>query len=302
MTVLVGVDVGGSHTEAVVSDATLTQLARESGPGAALEQGAVTTSARIVADLVERTVAAAGASRGADVVVVGSAGAGNADLRSDLRATLQVELGPECRVMVTSDGEIALVSALGDNPGIIVASGSGSNGFARDPSGQLWRVGGLGWRYGDQGSGYALAVSALEAIVERSGSPEEASGLSEKIRLACIGAGLDELLTSLRFGDRARVAVLARVVLEAASSGDSLALELATDAARYLANLVLALVDRFPKLEPVPVVLGGGVLVAGSPVREGLLGILDQRSDVRHMDVEVDPPLGALAIAARLTS
>ena len=57
----------------------------------------------------------------------------------------------------------------------------------------------------------------------------------------------------------------------------------------------------FPgKTRPVPVAFSGGMLREGSPVRHRLLAIVETHSsDLRFADVRVDPPIGALAMAAR---
>lgn len=301
MATLVGVDVGGSHTEAAVADRSLTLLSRTEGPGAALQPGHIAESARIIVDLILRSIESARNSGGPSAVVVGAAGAGRREFREALRKILWAELGKDCQLAITSDAEIALESAFGQEPGIMMASGSGSVGFVRDPNGRLWRVGGLGWRHGDQGSGYALSVGALEFAL-RAEESEPARQLAVHLRQVPGCDSLEEALARLRAGDRSQVVALAHAVNEMFESGNPLAASLIREAAEHLANHITATVDRFPSdWRPVPVALGGGVLSDGSPVRRELLDIFQRRiPEVNHVDIEIDPPLGALAMAARL--
>jgi N-acetylglucosamine kinase-like BadF-type ATPase len=302
MTILVGVDVGGSHTEAVVSDRELMPLARKRGPGGALEKGRILESAEVVADLVQQTLGEAKLDSAVAAAVVGSAGARQTELREKFTSYLREQLGSDCALLVTSDAAIALESAHGINPGILIASGTGSIAFARDPEGKIWRVGGLGWRHGDQGSGYAASLAALEAVQSGSRRPETA--LYKALRQALGDESLIESTTRLRSGDRSQVALLARTVCDAAATGDPIAHRLVHQAAEQLARHVVALVDRFPQqARPVPLALSGGMLREGSPVRDALLRLIEAASDdLRFADVYVDPPMGALAMAARIVS
>ncbi len=303
MIALAGVDVGGSHTEVAISGSDLVPLARKHGAGAALESGRVAESVEIVAQLVRRAVHEAGLDSQLRAVVVGSAGAGNVALRDEFKAGMSAELGDDCALLVTSDAAIALESAHGTAPGILVASGTGSFGFARDCAGKIWRVGGLGWQHGDQGSGYSVSLAAIQLAIE---APLDRgpSVLRRALESALGSDSLEQSAAQLKSGDRSRVAPLARAVCDAASSGDHNAQRVVNDAARELARHCYALMGLFPEGGgPVPVALAGGMLRQGSPVRQLLLNIVEtRRSDARFFAVDVDPALGALTMAARILS
>lgn len=298
---LAGVDVGGSHSEAVVALGSGPALARLSGPAAALEPGKITSSAAVVVELIRDTHKEAGIRTAVDAVVVGAAGAGRSELRSEFAALLKGHFGPNCAIEVTSDAAIALESAFGSGSGILVASGSGSIAFARDPHGTIWQVGGLGWRHGDQGSGYSLAVAALE-VLEGGGDIPSNGAMSTALGEALGAAAISEALRELRGGDRTRVATIARAVIEAAGGGHRQARELLADTAYQLARHLHALVDRFPpETRPIPVAFSGGMLREGSLVRDDLRALIEHEvADLQFANVAVDPPLGALALAQRL--
>jgi N-acetylglucosamine kinase-like BadF-type ATPase len=204
---------------------------------------------------------------------------------------------------ITTDGMIALHDAFGHGPGIVICSGSGSIAYARDPAGAFWRVGGLGWQYGDQGSGYALGRAALDAVTQAAAGSGPGTVLTGSIDLT---AGLESAAAAVesgRLGDRAAVASIARTVCEAARAGDAVASALVKGVATELARHVEALVDRFPEQHrPAGLACSGGLLSCDSLVRHELQTVLRERiTAVRCAEGEVDPARGAVALAAELS-
>ena len=82
--------------------------------------------------------------------MVGAAGAGRPEERDELRSALRSEDLAD-QIHITGDIEIALAAAFGNDPGIVVTSGTGSVAVARDSFGRLHRAGGYGWQMGDEG-------------------------------------------------------------------------------------------------------------------------------------------------------
>ena len=92
---------------------------------------------------------------------------------------------------------------------------------------------------------------------------------------------------------------MAQTVCDVADTGDAVAVSLVDDAGSALAEHVIALVGRFPEGDDIPLALGGGLLRSDTPVRQRLLTELATRAPrARVVDVEVDPPMGALRLAA----
>src|SRR2546427_7012138 len=85
--------------------------------------------------------------------------AGRAQEQAELEAAL-IDAGVARQVRVLADGEVALATAFGTGPGILVNAGTGSIAYARDPAGELHRAGGDGWQLGDEGGGYWLGGGA----------------------------------------------------------------------------------------------------------------------------------------------
>jgi glucosamine kinase len=301
MSLLVGVDAGASHSEAVVAQDDLQVLGRHRGAPGAVRPGGAGAAAETMRDTVRGALNDAGLDASPDVVVVGAAGAGNEATRTELTEALAEVLGAQVTVRVTTDAAIALEAAFADGPGIVLLAGSGSIAYGRDAAGNVWRAGGLGREVGDEGSGYALARAALDAV-GRAADGREATELTGRLIQVTATDSVAALLAWAHQAAAHEVAALALPVGEAAVAGDAVARTLVEQAARDHALHVAALVGRFPPDETVRVALAGGVVQPGSPVRDALVGLLTQEpSRVDLCDDEVDPPVGALRIAARVT-
>lgn len=296
--VCIGVDAGGSHTEAVKVDTALRVVGRVRGEPGAVSPGAVDRSANAIADTIGRLTGAADDTRLPEALVVGAAGAGREQERATLeRALERVRLAD--RVRVTTDAEIALESAFAERPGILVCAGTGSAAYARDPSGAIHRAGGYGWQMGDEGSGYALGRAALAAIGQHADGRGPATSLFTAVLEAVGRHALDDLIRWANSQSPAAVAAIAITVQETALAGDGVAQTLVGAAGHDLAAHVLALLPRFRG--EVTVALSGAILAGGTPVHEALVTRLaDIAPAARVIETAVDPALGAAAIAMRL--
>ena len=152
MTILAGVDAGASHTEALIGTTSLAELARLRVAPANLRANEVRDAAQSIATTVAKAFHEANVGDPIEVLVVGAAGTRLDTDRQALQLAL-LDLSPAKEVLVTSDALVALESAFREKPGILLIAGTGSIAHARDASGNLWRVGGFGWRFGDEGSG-----------------------------------------------------------------------------------------------------------------------------------------------------
>lgn len=297
--VLLGVDVGGSHSAAVLARGGGTILGRVDGPGAALRPGQAAASASVVAQLVGRAARQAGVNLPADRAVVGAAGAGRALEQRELRSALAA-YGLARRLEVTTDGEIALVAAFGTAPGILVSAGTGSIAYARDRNGQLHRAGGYGWQLGDEGGGYWIGRQAL-GVAARAHDRHEDDALAGRLVSAL---GLDDFNSLVRWAAVAtppQIARLARHVLDAARGGEPAAREIVAAAAARLGDLARNLVRDFSSGMPIPIAVSGALLGRESPLREAVREVLRQGDPrLRWSDVLVDGPIGAIRLAAEL--
>jgi N-acetylglucosamine kinase-like BadF-type ATPase len=292
---LIGVDVGGTKTVAGVSDGDRI-IARADGPGAAVRPGRALASAATVAEVVRQALAKAGRLTG-DILLVGAAGAGREPERDELRKALRSENVAE-RVVVTTDIEIALAAAFGDQPGIVVSAGTGSVAVGRDRTGRQHRIGGYGWQMGDEGSGYAIGRAALGAVSRAADGRSPRTALTDRVLSATRSGDFDALVRWAAGASPAEVAALAPPVLETAATGDVLAQGIADYAARELSQLAICLLPVMEIDPPVGVAITGGLLAADTPLRRRVLERLTEEPGLQPIEIPVDPVLGALRLAA----
>jgi N-acetylglucosamine kinase-like BadF-type ATPase len=296
-----GADAGGSHTSAVVTDGALRVLGRAEGPSGAVRPGALDSAA----DTIMRTVGDALRVAGGGALtacVVGAAGTGDPEVRSTLAAALRTR-GAPARTKVATDADVAFADAFPEGPGILVIAGTGSIALARGTAGGRHRVGGRGWHLGDEGSGYALGRGALGAVLRALDGRGPETALTRSIPVAL---GLPGGAAAAEWARRAKpreVAALGAVVQAAAEAGDAVALGLLDTAANDLVAHVVALRPHFAETSAVPVVLSGGALRQGRPLRRQVVTLLGVRAPWATVrDVTVDAAVGAARMALLLNA
>jgi N-acetylglucosamine kinase-like BadF-type ATPase len=299
MTLLAGIDAGGSHTEAAVSHEDLVPLARSRGaPGnVAVGDGAAAVTA------IQRTLEAAmrdARTTSVDAIVVGCAGAGSEEARTDLEEAIRIQHVPSV-VRVVTDADIALASAFGGAPGILLSAGTGSIACARHSDGTVHRVGGHGWRFGDEGGGYYIAAEAIRAAIRAHEGRGQSTSLWDNLDAAVREQHGLSLLRWLRLADVRDVTTLLSCVTDTAGAGDQVAETILVQAVHDLVGLVEALRVGYASESSVRVALNGGLLHPDSPLHDRI--VADLRDRVPNVDVvagPVDPVIGALRLAAAL--
>jgi len=202
--VSLGADAGGSHSTVVIGTETGV-LGRADGPGAAMRPSGAAKSAAVLTETARRAAAQAGVELPVERAVVGAAGAGRAQEQAELEAAL-IDAGVARRVRVLADGEVALATAFGTGPGILLNAGTGSIAYARDPAGELHRAGGYGWQLGDEGGGYWLGRRALDVAARSQDGRGEGSTLLARLLGALGLQHFDDLVRWSRALERHRYA------------------------------------------------------------------------------------------------
>lgn len=302
----VGVDAGASKTVCLVGDGGRVLGRGTAGPGnpnVAGFQGHVTA----VREAVAAAWAAAGLAHPRPVRAwLGVAGSERPEMRERIRAAMAEALGV-AEVGVSHDAALILPAA-GLRVGVALVAGTGSSACAVGPDGLETTIGGWGYLFGDEGSGYELGRLGLRAVSWAADGRGPATALTRGV-LDALGleVPLDLLLRLYPAPPATEIAALARVVLEAAVEGDAVARGLVEGAAAELAILVrtgarragLTSADGDPLVgTPVDVVAAGGVVQDGSPVLAALAAVLGPLG-YRVRRLEAEPALGALELARR---
>ncbi len=172
------------------------------------------------------------------------------------------------RTVAGPDSLPVLELATDGAPGLVLHAGTGSFVAARGPDGAVHYAGGIGWRFGDPGSGYELGRRAIgRALLELQGW-QPPTRLATLVRdHTQLGEGADAAAVTRFFyqhGEPNRtIAALAPAVLRLAAEGDSVALALVLESANELLALAVQVATKlFPAtpLETLRVGLSGALL------------------------------------------
>ena len=165
-----GIDGGGSKTSFLLVDEYYNELCHfQSGPSNWLSVGADAAKSAIADGLSQLTEAPT-------VVCAGFAGAARPEGAAFYKDAL-ASLLPEATIIIESDAFIASIGAIGVDPGILLIAGTGSIVIGRDIKGTMFRVGGWGPHFGDEGSGFWIGREAVRTALRAldSGAPREFS-------------------------------------------------------------------------------------------------------------------------------
>lgn len=269
------------------------------GPGFQWARGGdpVEQQAGLVRDVWERL----GSPAPVEAIGLGLAG-GAIDPESRLRLAKLIadELGAE-KVLLANDDVTNHLGALGGAPGVVIASGTGVACLAVTADGRLGKVDGLGYLFGDAGSGFSIGLAGLRAALA---AVEGRGPATELVQRAEERAGAPLPMTMRTWYKRptltADVAAFAPEVGAAAAGSDHIATEICATAGRDLATTVDAAVrGSFDPTTSTAVSWSGGVLLSYPQVFEAFRTELAARCP----QAELREPLGdALAGAIRLAT
>ena len=255
-----GVDAGATKTDCAICDGNGRMCARVvSGPSAMISRGeSLADKLAQAIEMARRDVSLAEAA--VDVVVIGRAGvdtpSGHERAYASMRAALGVRL-----LVVENDAAIALEASAAERPAAVVIAGTGSIAYAEDGQGRAYRVGGWGHVFGDEGSGFAIGVAALSAVLRAEDGRSQPTSLAQRacrfFDLASPNALVD---LSDRFAREPSLAAgFAPEVFAAAEGGDEVAATVVEGAVNDVVALASRVLEELPLGKPI-LVLGGGLL------------------------------------------
>jgi N-acetylglucosamine kinase-like BadF-type ATPase len=298
-TLLLGIDGGGSKTRALITDRT----------GAPLGEGISTSSNyhRVGFDGATSAIKAAIAAAfeharltpaRCAAATFGLAGVDRpADRELYMRWLDSEQLA--ARYSIVNDAQIVLAAGAPEGWGVALICGTGSMCYGRSQSGEVTRTGGWGYLVGDEGSGYNIAVRAIQLSTQTADGRSFAHKLLEVVLDYWKIERAEDLVSCIYDSETtlAKIAGLAPGVLALADTGDPYARRLLDGAAAALAHHLDVVVKKLA-LERPPVALAGGLLSVSAALRDAVVA----RASVALGEVHVveSPVLGAIALARRL--
>lgn len=297
MSLIVGLDGGGTSTRCAVSDGETILGLGTSGGCNIVRLGEEVARASIHAAIREAFGKASLNPEAAQGACIGVAGSSVPQIRQAIHDILS-EILP-CPIAVVGDQEIAHESVFRGAPGIIVISGTGSIAFGRNSAGSQARAGGHGLILGDEGSGHWVGRSAISACLRALDRGSEPELLADLVKaFGCATAR--ELIQAANAVPLAPFASLLPLLIKASEAGDPTAIEVLTAAAGELASLASTVAVRLQMMDAFGVAMAGGVFEHSSVVRQEFAKALQANHPrSRVMPQLADPLQGALTLAAK---
>lgn len=301
MRYLLGVDVGGTKTHALVADETGCAL----GFGTAGEGNYQGVGFTGFLSSIRGSTGAALADAGIRAGQIAGAGfgIGGYDWPSQLERhrTVIGGLGLACPIEIVNDTIIGLVAGASEGWGVVVVGGTGCNSRGRDRLGHEGRVTGEGSRFGEWGGGVELVGKAVQAVSHEWCRRGPHTQLSDTFLRLTGARDLDDLIEGLDMGRYHTSAGWAREIFAVAYAGDALARELVTWAGCELGELACAVVRQLGfEQEPVEVVQIGGLFNGGPLYTDAFHEVVLRLAPrARFIRLAVPPVVGGVLLAAK---
>jgi glucosamine kinase len=300
MSVILGIDGGGTNTRAAIVANGKVVGTGQSGSIKRLRVGAEAAEANLRAALKE-----AFAQSGMKDIDAASCGVASASMPgiTEWIAAVFSDFGIE-KFEVVGDEVIALDAAFQGGPGILQIAGTGSNTIGRAADGSRESAGGWRSRLGDEGSGYWIGVNAVRRALHAY-DREEPTQVIAKVSEIWGTPTMDDFINLGDSTPGPDYAALAPVIHELAEAGDPVAVGVLGQAAADLVAFVLLVRSKLRRKHKiageVPVAWTGSVIEKTPMVREAFFkGLRDGAPAMpvaEHAVVSLD---GALWRAERL--
>jgi N-acetylglucosamine kinase-like BadF-type ATPase len=206
---------------------------------------------------------------------------------------------------VTSDLTIALRGALhpDQQEGILVISGTGSSAIGITRDGVFYKNGGWGHLLGDEGSGYAIGLQALNAITRAVDRRGKDTAITKFILQELNLTDVNELISFIYDPScqKQHIATLAKQVVKAANLGDKVAVSILQNAAYELALLVEGLHKHCANFtENTPVTTAGSIFVHAEILKNHFVELLKTQNLGIYQEAYREPVFGAIYIAKEM--
>lgn len=305
-----GIDGGQSHTEAVVADEHGNVLGRGlGGPSNHAERPGGRERLRAAV-----TDSAAGALR--HLKIGGQGGATSTEILqhvefaaahcamtggADFKQEIVGKIINTPRLAVAHDAPAALYGATGGKPGIIAIAGTGSVVYGENAGGESAQVGGLGYVFSDEGSGFWLAAQAIRLAIKEQDGLIVNAGLQDLV-LEFFDVGAIRDLTSEFYNEivtRDEIAKFAVVVAHAAENGNEVLAAQIIVGCQYLADAIRVAANRLKFEEPFAVAGVGGMFRGNLMSKCFAEAIKNSVPNANIYKPRFGPAVGALLLAYR---
>ncbi|MDF7668087.1 BadF/BadG/BcrA/BcrD ATPase family protein [Lactobacillus sp. ESL0703] len=272
----IGVDAGGTHTTAIAYDMQGQELERaEAGAGQVNTDydNAIINISDAINQLLNQI------DGDCQRILCGIAGLSVIGNAPQVAAAISSKVG-NLPTRAITDSLLALYNGLEGADGGLVIAGTGSvfNGLQ---NGHIITTGGYGSLLGDEGSGYAIALSALKAALLSWDKREDNALIAMFNRIFAVDNIVDGTAKFYQMTNP-EVASMAVEVAKLADQGDVNATAIIKEQAELLARDIIIGMDRYDNPKPMKVALTGSVLANNSMLR----GFLEAKVHAKYPQAE----------------
>ncbi|MGL4654333.1 MAG: N-acetylglucosamine kinase [Sarcina sp.] len=290
MNYIIGVDGGGTKTEAVAYDLEGNVL-KVSLKGFGNPLNNKEEALKNIHDSIKELTDEYGVERlkGLYLGIAGSESGSNAQLIKEVADKFYIDS------VVMNDGELALRAMLEGEDGILTIAGTGSISFGVNGEKTL-KCGGWGHLLGDEGSAYKISIEAIKRMIFENDNNLEKSELTEKAMKHLEITSIDDVIPFVYSSTKDEVAKLAPVVSMLAEAGDEICISIMEAEGLALAKTTE---NTYKKLgfEKCSIGLVGGVIRKSKVVREVFEKYLGENINViSYVDSPVSAAKGAYYI------
>ncbi len=242
----IGIDGGGTKTRLKMVDVNGNVVFEELGGGSNPYTVLPESAEQLLKTMIGKALSHLPQSGELGGICIGAAGADTEADYAFFTRVLKEATGSE-KVLAVNDGYASMFATLEDAPGVVIAAGTGSICWGKNDKGDVVRMGGWGYLFSDEGSGYSMVSDALDVVCRTiDGRASKGALLLEKL-MDSFGVNThEELISEIYLSPTPQsIAAYFPLVAEAAQAKDPLALdvidrgmdalvELAASAARHL--------------------------------------------------------------------
>lgn len=306
--IFLGVDGGQSHTEAVIADETGVVLGRGFGGESnhAEFPGGRTRLQKAIRESVGGALRdAAQKTEQSDENEISAARFKSAHFGMTGGAKYKQEIIGEIikadYFTVGHDAPTALFGATAGESGIVVIAGTGSVVYGENRAGETAKIGGLGYLFSDEGSGFWLAAQVVRLAIKEQDGLIEPAGLESLVTNFFERTRIRDVTDDFYNGKitRERLASFARRACEAATAGNVIIQNQIEFGARVLVESVASAAKRLNFQSGFPVAGVGGMFRASLMKRRFAESLAEKIPAARVVEPRFNPAIGALLLAFR---
>ncbi|MGI8468384.1 MAG: BadF/BadG/BcrA/BcrD ATPase family protein [Pyrinomonadaceae bacterium] len=299
--IFLGIDGGQSHTEAIIADENGNIVGR--GLGGASNHAEIPGGRKRLENAIKDSVG--NALKSADLppineIIFAAAHCGmtgGAIYKDEIiRSILKAD-----SLQIGHDAPTALFGATAGKPGIVVIAGTGSVVFGINEAGKSARVGGLGYLFSDEGSGFWLAAQMIRLAIKEQDELIEPSGILKMV-LEFFGRNyVREVTDDFYNGKISRdvIASLAKRAHEAAAEGNQAIRGQISYGVGVLTESVVCVAKKLKFQAKFPIVGIGGMFRAALMNKFFKSSLAEKTLLAEFVKPRFGPAIGALLLAFR---